>query len=37
MGAYVSQLDAGGAAYFAEPFDPNALIAAMRGVLGGGA
>jgi DNA-binding response OmpR family regulator len=26
-------LDGGAAAYFAEPFDPHALIAAVRGVL----
>jgi CheY-like chemotaxis protein len=29
-------LDAGAAAYFAEPFDPQALIAAVREVLGDG-
>ena len=29
-------LAAGAAAYFAEPFDPHALIAAVRGVLGDG-
>jgi CheY-like chemotaxis protein len=30
-------LEAGGAAYFAEPFDPQAFVAAVRGVLGEGA
>jgi len=30
-------LEGGAAAYFAEPFDPTALIATVRGVLGGGA
>jgi DNA-binding response OmpR family regulator len=29
--------DAGGAGYFAEPFDPQAFVAAVRGVLGEGA
>jgi DNA-binding response OmpR family regulator len=30
-------LDAGAAEYFAEPFDPQAFVAAVRGVLGEGA
>lgn len=30
-------LEAGAHAYFAEPFDPQALIMVVRGVLGGGA
>ena len=30
-------LAAGAAAYFTEPFDPHALVAAVRGVLGDGA
>jgi DNA-binding response OmpR family regulator len=29
-------LEAGGADYFAEPFDPQAFVAAVRGVLGDG-
>jgi DNA-binding response OmpR family regulator len=28
-------LEAGAAAYFADPFDPQALVAVVRGVLGG--
>src|SRR5678815_541461 len=30
-------LDAGGAAYFAEPFDPQSIVAVVRRVLGDGA